>query len=211
MATHELSPEPNDDGDFAADPDDHWGLPERTAQDAPELTQDEQRRLRAQAALALKIHGADYVEIAQTLDYANATSARHAVEHMLAEVAEHDGPDAWRTQRTLARRRYEGLLAAVFPIATDSTDDGFFSAQRQAAVLVDRITVLDGLNAPTRHEIYTPQAAEFELTMRKVLETSGITEPVEGDIFELTAIAIPPEQAEAGELDEGVEDAEIVD
>lgn len=217
MATHELSPEPDDKGQhFATDPDDVWGLPERTAQDAPGLTQDEQRRLRAQAAVMLKIRGADYGEIAQALDYADPASARNAVERTLAEVAEHDGPQAWNTQRNLARMRYEGLLAEVFPIATDRTDEGFFQAQRQAALLIDRITVLDGLNMPTRHVIYSPQASEFDELMRQTLEASGIHEPHEGDIFELTA-PIPIEEAKPGELDEDqeseevIEDAEVID
>lgn len=216
MATNELTPEPDADGSFAADPDNHWGLPERTAQDAPEPTQDEKRRLRAQAAVMLKIRGADYGEIAQVLDYANAASARNAVERTLAEVAEHDGPGAWATQRNLARMRYEGLLAEVFPIATDKTDEGFFQAQRQAALLIDRITVLDGLNMPTRHVIYSPQATEFDELLRQTLEASGITEPHEGDIFEL-AVPLPLEEAKPGELDEDqeseevIEDAEVVD
>lgn len=199
--THELSPKPDDDGHFTADPDETWGLPERTAQDAPPLTQAEQRRLRAQAALALKIRGADYGEIAQVLDYADIPGARNAVEQLLADVAEHDGPQAWITQRNLARLRYEGLLAAVYPIAVDHTDEGFFQAQRQAAVLVDRITVLDGLNAPQRHVIMSPSAAEFDATIQKVLEASGIHEANEADIFELAEIVIDPDDAEEGELD----------
>jgi len=194
---------------FHADPDDHWGLPERTAQDAPPLTQEEQRRRRAQGALALKIRGADYGQIADALDYASPHDARRAVEILLAEVAEADGPAAWQTQRQLARARLEGLLAAVFPIATDSTDEGFFPAQRQAGWLVERINVLDGLNAPTRHVIYSPQAAEFDETVRKMLEASGVSEAHEGDIFELTAEII--EDPEEGELDEDIVDAEEVD
>jgi hypothetical protein len=200
VATHELTPEPDPEHGFA-DPGDVWGLPERTAQDAPELTQVEQRRLRAQAALALKVRGADYGEIASVLEYANAAGARNAVETLLAEITEGDGPQAWMTQRNLARLRYEGLLAAVYPIATDNTDEGFFQAQRQAAVLVDRITVLDGLNAPQRHVIMSPEAAEFDATIQKVLEASGVTKPHEADIFELAEIVIEPEDAEEGELD----------
>ena len=215
MATHELSPEPDDAGGFSADPDAVWGLPERTAQDAPDLTQAEQRSLRAQAALALKIRGAEYGEIAAVLEYATPADARRAVETILAEVAEHDGPNAWMTQRNLARLRYEGLLAAVYPLALDQTDEGFFAAQKQAAVLVDRITVLDGLNAPQRHVIYSPQTAEFEEVMRQTLAASGISEPHEADIFELTEIVIPIDEAEEGELDEVVaevvEDGEAVD
>lgn len=200
--THELSPEPNEDGTFVADPDDVWGLPERVAQDAPELSQAEQRKLRAQAALALRVRSADYSEIATVLEYASIADARRAVEGLLASIAEGDGPQAWMTQRNLARLRYEGLLAAVYPLATDNTDEGFFQAQRQAGWLIDRIAVLDGLNAPTRHVVYSPQATEFEETMKRVLEASGVTEPHEGDIFELEASIIPIDEAEEGELDE---------
>lgn len=206
MATHELTPEPGEHGHFASDPDDVWGLPERTAEDAPPLTQNEQRRIRAQAALALKIRGADYGEIATLLEYATPGEAARAVEIVLSAVAEADGPGAWVTQRNLARLRYEGLLAAVYPIATDSTDEGFFQAQRQAAILVDRITVLDGLNAPQRHIVASPAAAEFDQVIQKMLEASGISQPHEGDIFELAEIVIDPEDAEEGELDEGIEE-----
>lgn len=209
--TRELTPEPDPDGSFVADPDNHWGLPERTAQDAPDLTLDEQRRRRAQAALALRTRGADIVEIAQVLEYASPHDARRAIENLLAQISEGDGPQAWQTQRQLARIRYEGLLAAVYPIASDPTDEGFFQAQRQAAVLVDRITVLDGLNAPTRHVIYSPQAAEFDDTIRKVLAASGVNEPHEGDIFELTAEIIEPDDAEPGELADNEEIAEVIE
>ena len=201
--THELTSKPNENG-FHSDPDDVWGLPERTAQDA-EFTetpsQAEQRRMRSQGALAMRIRGADYGEIATVLEYASASDARRAVEHLLAEVSEADGPGAWQTQRQVARLRLEGLLAAVYPIALQPSDEGFFAAQRQAVTRVDRINVLDGLNAPTRHVVYSPAAAEFDAVVQKVLESSGIHEPHEGDIFELAEIVIDPDEAEEGELD----------
>lgn len=196
--THELDP----DGHWAADPDDVWGLPERTAEDEPAPTQAEQKRLRAQAALALKTRGADLGEIAQVLEYATPGEAMRAITWLLAQISEGDGPEAWKTQRQLARLRYEGLLAAVYPIAIDVTDDGFFQAQRQAAVLIDRVAVLDGLNAPTRHVVYSPAAEEFESVMKAVLDRSGVNQPHEGDIFELTELVIDADEIEEGELDD---------
>lgn len=202
--THELDP----DGHWAADPDDVWGLRERTAEDAPELSQVEQRRRRAQAALALKTRGADLGEIATVLEYATPGEAMRAITELLAQISEGDGPEAWKTQRQLARLRYEGLLAAVYPIAIDATDEGFFQAQRQAAVLIDRVAVLDGLNAPTRHVVYSPGADEFEQVMTEVLDRAGLKAATEGDIFamaELTELIVDADEIVEGELDDGEE------
>jgi hypothetical protein len=179
------------DGRYDRDVDDAWRpAGEVEWEELSEIPRDRKGRkqTRAKAALAMKIRGADYDEIAHDLNYATPGEARRAVEGLLAGLAEADGPAAWATQRNLHALRLEGLLASVFDKAIDDTDELHLSYNRRAVEIMDRISRLQGFDAPQRAVIYTPDAAEFDAVVTRVLEQSAVSQPHEGDIFELAEI-----------------------
>ena len=178
------------DGRYDRDVDDAWRPSgEVEWEELSEIPRDRKGRkqTRAKAALAMKIRGADYDEIATDLNYATPGEARRAVETLLAGLAEDDGAAAWATQRNLHALRLEGLLASVFEPAIDDTNDMHLAYNRRAVEIMDRISRLRGFDAPQRAIIYTPDAAEFDAVVSRVLEQSAVSQPHEGDIFELAA------------------------
>lgn len=192
------------DGRYDRDEDDAWrpsGEVEWDEQSDIPRDRKGRKQTRAKAALAMKIRGADYDEIAHDLSYATPGEARRAVEGLLAGLAEADGAAAWATQRNLHALRLEGLLASVFEEAIDPTSDLHLSYNRRAMEIMDRIAALQGFNAPQRAVIYTPDAAEFDQVVQRVLEQSAVSQPHEGDIFELAAA---PDEIiiEEGEFDD---------
>ena len=198
----EFNNEPDDDGSYEKDPD-------TDVESMAIFTQAEARRIRSDAAVALKIAGASYLEIAETLEYASVADAARAIEARLAETTEPEGA-AWQTQRKLQRMRLDGLLKSVWEPANKSIvmdpetetpimNPEQLSYHRAALSVLDRIAKLEGLDAPQRHVIYNPDAVEFDVTVKGLLAQTEQQRAQETDPFEIEYAEVV--EAEEGELD----------
>ena len=113
---------------------------------------------RVEAALALRIAGASYSEIADVLGYASVASARLAVERSLAStITEESREGEASTHRTADRTTHPRRLGK----ATDENHPEHLAAVRTALSLVDRYAKLVGADAPTEVTVYTPTVSEM--------------------------------------------------
>lgn len=153
------------------------------------------RANRQEAAVALRIAGATYSEIARTLQYTSVSHAREAVERALAQAV---GDDDRERMRFIEGRRLERLLRGLWSKATDESSDEQLAAARTALAVIDRHAKLYGLDAPTVHAVYSPTATEMELWLSHIAEQVREGQPEEYDII-------------AGEIEAGSVHEEIGD
>lgn len=142
---------------------------------------------RLQAAVALKLAGTSYSDIARVLEYSDARYARRAVEQALALTA--DSPDELAQLRIIQTKRYERLLASTWNKAVDPDDKEHLAYNARATALVDRISKLHGVDAPQKVN-FTPSDEYLASYVQNFL-----------------ALAKSAEDAEEADI----EDAEIVD
>lgn len=142
---------------------------------------------RVQAAVALKLSGTSYSDIARALDYSDARYARKAVEQALALTA--DSPDELATLRIVQTKRYERLLASTWSRAVDPEDKEHLAYNARASALVGLISKLHGVDAPQKVN-FTPSDEYLQTYVQNFM-----------------ALAQAAEQAAEAEI----EDAEIVD
>jgi hypothetical protein len=140
-----------------------------------------QPKARAEAAVALKIAGATYTDIAKTLDYSSASIARQAVERSLAATA---GTEDRAKMRLLESKRLERLLRSVWKRATDPADAEHLSYVRAALALIDRHSRLHGLDAPQQMVVYSPAQSEIEAWVAGMSRQVVAGMPLEADIIE---------------------------
>lgn len=135
---------------------------ERTDEQAEEESKEVARKdrpSRQEMAVALRIWGATYSEIAQKCEYTSATNARLAVERALAATV---GDEDREQRRHIEARRLERLLRAVMPKATDENDPEQISYVRASLAIIDRHARLYGLDAPQEVVLYNPTQMEME-------------------------------------------------
>lgn len=150
---------------------------------------------RQEAAIALKIAGATYTQVAEVLEYASAAEARKAVERGLASSV---GDDERAQQRALNRRRLERILRSLWPNATDESSESHLAYARTALAYIDRLIRLDGADAPTEMVVYTPSNTEIDEWLKKMHNQAHPDMPEEYDIIEGEVVA---GEAAALELD----------
>lgn len=145
----------------------------------PDL-EDKDRTSRQEAAVALRIAGATYSEIARTLGYSSVTRAREGVERALALSV---GDDDRERMRFIEGRRLERLLRGLWHKATDEESDEQLAAARTALAVIDRHAKLYGLDAPTVHAIYSPTQTEMEQWLAGIAAQVREGQPEEYDII----------------------------
>lgn len=138
------------------------------------------RNSRQEAAVAMRIAGATYSEIARMLDYSSGTHARQAVERSLASTA---GTQDRDQLRYVEARRLERLLRSLWRKATDDTCDEHLAAVRTAVAVIDRHAKLYGLDAPQEMVVYTPAASEIEAWVATMAKQVRGELPEEADII----------------------------
>jgi hypothetical protein len=145
---------------------------------------------RVAAALNLYLAGANYIEIANTLNYASPQAAQLAVERAMAEV---DFPDA---DKSAARQKMslqlDMLLKATVPKALKQARDDQLAYVQTTVKILERKAKLLGLDAPTQIAI-NPDDRQMDTLVMSVLEVAGALPSPEGDPFA------------------DIEDAEVVD
>lgn len=146
------------------------------------------RNRKANAAIQMRLAGATYNEIAQTLGYGTARQALVAVEKALEKELHTSGDrDA---MRQLAGARLERLLRSLWPKAINPDHPDHLVAIARARELVDRHAKLFGLDAPTEIVVHSPSQQELESWVARVVSL-GVPAVEEFDIIE-------------GEVDESV-------
>jgi hypothetical protein len=125
------------------------------------------RSRKANAALALKVEGATYEQIAETLGFPTARAALVAVERALEDHLAHD-LDRDKL-RTLAGQRLDALLRSVWPKATNEDAPEHLAAAGRAREIVQDFRRLHGLDAPTEVTVTTPTTGEIEAWVAEVM------------------------------------------
>lgn len=152
-----------------------------TAQNKVDLEQikgeGEDAPTRAAAAVALRVDGASWTDIAKVLDYSSAQRARGAVERALAD--ETASPEQVEHVRWLNARRLEKILNSVMRRATNPKDPDHLQYARMAVVIIDRHLKLYGADAPQKMQVtYTPASAELQ---EWVMQTARQVEAAESE------------------------------
>lgn len=147
----------------------------------PDLDTQEDRASRQQSAVALRIAGATYSEVAQALGYASANHARLAVERALASTV---GDEDREQMRFLEGRRLERLLRGLWGKATNERHPEQLAATRTALAIIDRHAKLYGLDAPTQMVVHSPTAGEIEAWVAQMAAQVSTGMPKEKDIIE---------------------------
>lgn len=147
---------------------------------------DEDHPSRAAAAVALKIDGHGYTEIAKILDYSSAQVARNAIEKAIG--AEAASPEQIDHVRWINARRLERLLNSVMPRAEDEYDPRHLDYAKMAVTLIDKHLNLFGANAPQqmRVSIEPTRAVLEQWALDFARDAAGAIE--EADILDVEVI-----------------------
>jgi hypothetical protein len=144
-----------------------------------------QAETKAQGALFLSMNGASWSDIARMQGYASPTHARLAVERVLAESA---GPDDREQMREMNRRRYKRLLQSVMGKAVDPKDPQHLAYNARALAIIDRLGILDGLNAPQQVQITPTDQYLQDYLQRMLPEAQKDRDAGEADILDAEII-----------------------
>lgn len=138
--------------------------------------------VRAQAALTLKMSGANYANIADTLGYADPKTARREVERLLASAG---GEEDVGKQRVLNTRRLERVLQSLWSRATNPKDTEHLAYARTALLYIDRIVKLQGLDAPSQVVVHTPERAEITAWIEQMVSAvAGANDVLEAEVVD---------------------------
>lgn len=137
---------------------------------------------KAQAALSLKLFGASYTDIKNTLHYSSAYRARMAVERVLANAA--DSPEDRDKMRVLANKRIERLLSSVMPKAVNPNDPQHLAYNARALALIQSQGKIWGIDAPTQIQISATDA-DIEAYVNAIMPLAKADQlAIEADIIE---------------------------
>lgn len=134
---------------------------------------DRATRRQGAAALALRLAGAGYDEVADALGFDTAVEARKAAETALEARAWED-VDGRKRLRSECGARIERLLRGVWIKATDPDHPEHLVAVRVARELVDRQVRLYGLDAPQEVVVHSPTAAEIDAWVAAVVSNEPL-------------------------------------
>lgn len=143
------------------------------------------RDRKANAALQLRMAGAQWDEIAETLGYPTARAALVATERALEKEAR--APETQALMREMISRRYERMTRSFFSRAINEQHPEQFTAAEMVRKLTGDYVKINGLAAPTEFVVHNPTQAEVEAWIAQVT-TSGVTDIEEGDIFDVEVV-----------------------
>jgi len=145
------------------------------------------------ACVNMKLAGAPWYEIAQSLDYASVPDAKRDYARAIATT---HGPEDWDTLRQIEGARAEALFRRSFEMAgADFLIDMENPGQKvpntqklqwheQAARDLMNHAIITGAKAPTKLEI-TPGEAEYDQLVGSLLEAQGFLEIEEADVVQI--------------------------
>jgi hypothetical protein len=153
------------------------------------------RERKANAAVQLRLAGATWEEIAETLGYPTPRTAIVATEKALeAQLANSEDREQ---MRRLAGARLDRLLRAIWAKAIDPQHPDQMGAISKAREIIDRHAKLFGLDAPTEVVVHSPTMTELESWVAKVVAV-GAPPVVEYDILDATEVEEEPHALPAG-------------
>lgn len=152
------------------------------------------RDRKANAAIQLRIAGASWDEIAQSLGFPTPRAALVATERALEKELKSE--ESQTAMRSMAGKRLERLLRGVWTKAIDPQHPEHLVAVDKARQLIDRHAKLYGLDAPTEFVVNNPAQAELEKWVATVISESRPALE-EADIFDAEVL-------EGGEDDDAV-------
>lgn len=123
------------------------------------------------AAVALRLAGASFAEVAEVLGFAGAEHAREAVERGLA--AERFDDDDREALRLEEERRLMALLKPLWAKAVDPESPEQVPAARAALAVIDRHARLMGLDAPTEVVVHTPTTSEIDAWVAEMVQMAS--------------------------------------
>lgn len=142
----------------------------------------------AAAALALRLAGAGYDEVADMLGLPTAAVARRHAEDALEARAWED-VDGRNRLRQENGARLERLLRGVWAKATNPEHPEHLSAVKVAREVIDRHCRLYGLDAPAEIIVHTPTASEIDAWVSSMVSTqSADLRAMEPDIIDVTEV-----------------------
>jgi hypothetical protein len=142
---------------------------------------------RPSAAVALRLGGATYGQVADILGYETPAIAQKEVERALAGVLNTADADI---MRQMMDARMERLLQSCWPKALDSSRADHIAYVRTVLAILERQARLHGLDAPTEHVVYTPTTEQIQQladSMRghpKVIEADVLMERAEAQVMD---------------------------
>lgn len=144
------------------------------------------RERKANAAIQLRVAGAEWEEIAQVLGYPTARAALVATERALERELRAEGSkDA---MRSMAGKRLERLLRSVWSKAINENSPEQMVAVTKAREIIAQHTKLYGLDAPTEITVTSPSQDELEKWVAEVTR-STIPQLEEADIFDAEVLS----------------------
>jgi hypothetical protein len=142
------------------------------------------RERKAAAALALRLSGATFGEIAEVLGYPTARAALVAFETALER--ELKKPAERQAMRELEAMRLERMLRSVWAKAINENHPEHLTAISRAREIIAQHSKLLGLDAPTELVVHSPTINELEAWVAQVITAKGeVIEEV--DILEIEA------------------------
>lgn len=146
------------------------------------------RHRQAEAAVRLRLAGANYSEIADMLEFASPSHARTAVERHLADtVGEEDREQA----RYMEGQRLLRVMRSLYSRATgteEGLEEGLYDHLGYAKVYlsyIDRRVKLYGLDAPTELNVaYSPRQEELQRAVAETVAEIRGHFPEEADIMD---------------------------
>ena len=160
---------------IAQDSSDPTGIrsPARTKDDAGG-TAGRARNRKGNAALQLAAGGMGWDDIATSLGYPTGRTARVAVERALERQLATD--EDRRVLRKMAAVRLDRLLRSVYPKAVNPEHPEHLAAVGKARDLIADHRRLFGLDAPTEVTVHTPDQAEIEAFVARLVTPLPVVE-----------------------------------
>ena len=147
---------------------------------------------RAAAALALRLDGAGFADIAKVMEFASAAEARRAVDKALADTP--TDMESVERIRDIESRRIERILVSLMKRATNPKDPDHLTYARTALAAIKQQTDLHGAAMPTKVDVtYNPSKQQLEKWVEQITATAhrGV---VEGDIIDVEVVEPEPKR-----------------
>lgn len=155
---------------------------------------------RDRAAVNLRLAGASYAEVADTLDFRDASEARKAIERTLAKT---HAPDDWESLRMIASARAEAQFKRSFAMAGADylvLEDGTkvpntekLRWHQQASADLMNHAIITGAKAPTKVEI-TPDEEKLDALVSRLMLEMGHEDVLDAEVLELEQIPDEPKE-----------------
>lgn len=156
---------------------------------------------KARAAVELRLRHASWAEIAETLDYESPLAAQNAVEATLAWLV--GAPETYVSMQKQMGMELDLVLRSLAPNAMSSTisdpsdpepdvkkrkriaNENHLAYVKEYRQTLEQKARLFGLNAPTRVQIDSPDAAALDELVSSVVAAQRGAVPASGNIFDM--------------------------